>query len=128
MSDAEKRNVNTAPQVEVGSAEDVDAIMKKYDRESNTRIWTGTPKLVLRITMFLFGLFLIWMNMFATWDERFRRPLFLGLVIIAVFLFYPIKKGVTRANYIPWYDIVLALAGAGSFFFLDFFTERTVKD
>ena len=28
---------------DVGSAADVEAVMKKYDRESNTRIWEGTP-------------------------------------------------------------------------------------
>ena len=27
---------------------DVDAVMKKYDRESNTRVWEGIPKTMLR--------------------------------------------------------------------------------
>lgn len=38
MSEKEKMNVNTAPAVDTstGTAEDVEAIMKKYDRESNT--------------------------------------------------------------------------------------------
>lgn len=29
--------------VDVGTAEDVEAVMKKYDRESNTRVWEGKP-------------------------------------------------------------------------------------
>ena len=127
MSEIEKTKVNTAPEVDVGSAEDVDAIMKKYDRESNVRIWEGTPKMVLRVLMAVFGAFLVGMNLFATWDERFRRPLFLGLVIIAVFLFYPIKKGSTRVNYIPWYDIVLMILGSGSFFFYCWKLEEIVN-
>lgn len=51
LSDNEKTKVNTSPavDVEVGTAEDVDAIMKKYDRESNVRIWEGTPKFAIRI-------------------------------------------------------------------------------
>ena len=114
---SEENKVITTQDVEVGTAADVDAIMKKYDKESNTRIWTGVPAKVLRLVMVAFSLFLLWMNLFATWDERFRRPLFLGIVIIAVFLYYPIKKGVTRVNYMPWYDIVLAVLGAGSYFF-----------
>ena len=119
--------VNTAGQVDVGTAADVDAIMKKYDRESNTRVWTGTPAAVLRIVMAVFSLFLIWMNLFATFDERFRRPLFLGIVIIAVFLFYPMKKGGTqRANYVPWYDILLAAIGSFSFFFYCINLEKIV--
>ena len=91
MSDNEKTKVNTSPavDVEVGTAEDVDAIMKKYDRESNVRIWEGTPKFAIRILLAVFALFMVWMNMFATWDERFRRPLFVGMVIILVFLLYP---------------------------------------
>ena len=125
---SEEKKVSTAPEgAEVGTAEDVDAIMKKYDRESNTRIWTGTPKLVLRIMMAAFSLFIVWMNLFATWDERFRRPLFLGIVVIAVFLFYPVRKGSVRPNYIPWYDIVLAAVGAFSFFFYCVNLERIVN-
>ena len=48
MSEKEKMNVNTAPAADAstGTAEDVEAIMKKYDRESNTRIWEGVPKTV----------------------------------------------------------------------------------
>ena len=123
MSDVENK-VNTSGQADVGTAADVDAIMKKYDRESNTRIWTGVPALILRVLMAFFALFLIWMNLFATFDERFRRPLFLGIVIIAVFLFYPMKKGgVQKANYVPWYDILLAAIGSFSFFFYSFNLE-----
>ena len=29
---------------EIGSAADVDEVMKKFDRESNVRVWEGTPK------------------------------------------------------------------------------------
>ncbi len=127
MADPEREKVTAQPDVEVGTAEDVDAIMKKYDRESNVRIWEGTPKLVLRWLLAFFGLFLVWMNLFATWDERFRRPLFVGLIIIAVFLLYPAKKGTVRVNYIPWYDIVLAAAGSFSFFFYTFNLEKIVN-
>lgn len=39
---------------DVGSAADVEAVMKKYDRESNTRYWEGIPKLVIQILMAAF--------------------------------------------------------------------------
>ena len=95
MSDIEKTPVNTGPaaEIEVGTADDVDAIMKKYDRESNVRIWEGKPKAILRILLSAFGFFLVWMNMFATWDERFRRPLFMGMIIIAFKLEVPSAGG-----------------------------------
>ena len=65
LSDNEKTKVNTSPavDVEVGTAEDVDAIMKKYDRESNVRIWEGTPKFAIRILLAVFAPFMVWMNM-----------------------------------------------------------------
>ena len=40
---------------DVGSAADVEAVMKKYDRESNTRYWEGIPKLVIQILMAAFA-------------------------------------------------------------------------
>ena len=57
MSEKEKMNVNTAPAVDTstGTAEDVEAIMKKYDRESNTRIWEGVPKKVVRYLLAAFA-------------------------------------------------------------------------
>ena len=43
---------------------DVEAVMKKYDRESNTRIWEGTPKLLIRILMAIFSLYCIGVTLF----------------------------------------------------------------
>ena len=120
MGDLEDRSVNTAPagdpSVDVGTAEDVEAVMKKYDRESNTRIWTGVPELVIRIMLALFSLFMVWMNLFASFDNRVRHCLFLGFIILFVFILYPAKKGTQKVNHIPWYDIVLAVVGAACYF------------
>jgi len=107
----------TAADVDVGTMEDVDAIMKKYDRESNTRIWEGVPKQVVRWVTVAFGIFMIVMNMFLKMDERARRPIFLGLVLLLVFIYYPAKKGTQKVNHMPWYDIVLAALGAVCFFY-----------
>ena len=111
--------VNTAPAGDglTGTAEDVDAVMKKYDRESNTRIWEGVPKKVVRYLLAAFALLMVYMNLFANWDERVRRSLFVGIVIILSFLVYPAKKGSTKKNHIPIYDIVLMVLGAGAYFY-----------
>ena len=57
MAEKDNMKVNTSPvaDVETGTAEDVEAIMKKYDRESNTRIWEGTPKQVIRFLLAAFS-------------------------------------------------------------------------
>ena len=44
---------------------DVDAVMKKYDRESNTRIWEGAPKIALRVLMSAFSIYCILMTLFS---------------------------------------------------------------
>ena len=125
---AENENLNQTPVAgaDVGTAADVEAIMKKYDRESNTRYWEGVPKTVLRVFTALFGAYLIIANMFLKMDERARRPIFLGIVILLVFAYYPLKKGSTKVNHIPWYDVVLALVGSFCYFFYPMNLEKIV--
>lgn len=108
MEDQDKKTVNTAPAENGANVQaDVDEIMKKYDRESNVRIWEGVPKYVVSGLLIAFSLFLMWMNLVSTWSETKRRPLFLGLVILLVFIVFPMRKGaVQRVNRIPWYDII----------------------
>ena len=72
-------------------AADVDAIMRKYDRESNTRIWTGIPKNVVGIILALFSLYCIYVTLFANFLEQVRLSSFLGLVIVMGYLTYPAK-------------------------------------
>jgi len=127
MADNENLNQTPVADVEVGTAADVEAIMKKYDRESNTRIWEGKPKAVIRWATALFGMFLIYMNMFAKWDERVRRPLFLGLIILFAFVYYPLKKGSQKVNHMPWYDIVLAAVGAFCYFFYPLNLDKIIN-
>lgn len=98
----------------------VDEIMKKYDRESNVRPWKGMPDTVIKVLLAVFSLFMIYMNLFTVWDERIRRPLFVGIVILFIFILFPSGKNHVKAqkeNSIPFYDIILALAGSGSFFY-----------
>ena len=96
---------------------DVDAIMRKYDRESNTRIWEGKPKIVVGIILALFSLYCIYVTLFANFLEQVRLSSFLGLVIVMGYLTYPARKGKMQVNYMPWYDILLMVLGAASFFY-----------
>ena len=128
MAEHEKQAVNTAPaDVEVGSAEDVEAVMKKYDRESNVRIWTGFPAQLVRYGMALFMLMMIWVSMFSTWEGSVRRCFFLGVVLAFVFIMYPIKKNMKlKPNHIPIYDIVLLVVAVGVYFYQIIFKEELI--
>ncbi len=103
--------------VEVGTMEDVEKIMRKYDRESNVRIWEGCPKLIMRVISALFSLYCIWSTLFSTMMPEEKLNIFLGLILILGYLNYPIRKSHVRVNYIPWYDIVIMILGALPFFY-----------
>ena len=96
---------------------DVDAVMKKYDRESNTRIWEGAPKIALQVLMSAFSIYCILMTLFSKALPERRLSLFLGFIIIIGYLVYPARKGAVRVNHVPWYDWLLMVLGAGSFFY-----------
>ena len=115
-----KKKVDTAPAAETGGANDatdLDAVMRKYDRESATRIWEGTPKLIVRIIMAVFAVFCIAMTLFSRAMPEIRLTIFMGCIIIIGFLTYPAKKGSVHVNSLPWYDVVLMVIGAGCFFY-----------
>ncbi len=123
-------NQNPAGDASVGSAADVEELMKKYDRESNVRPWEGIPAIVIKVLLAAFSVFMIYMNLFAVWDERIRRPLFLGIVILFVFILYPAHKSGGRpqkVNWIPIYDIILAVAGSGCFFYFVINSQAIIK-
>ncbi len=99
---------------ENASAED---IMRQFDRESATRIWVGIPQKVVRYVMSVFSLYCIWSTLFSTADLPIRLSAFLGLIIIMGFLTYPASKHHVKPNSMPWYDIVIMVAGAACFFY-----------
>ncbi len=115
MSDMEKKS--SAANVEVGSAADVDEVLKKYDRESNTRIWEGKPKLVIRWLMVFFSLYSIYVTLFSTAMRQIRLMNFLGMILVIGYLNFPAKKGTQKVNHMPWYDILIMAVGAFGFFY-----------
>ncbi len=125
---AENKNLSTAAAgTDVGTAADVEAIMKKYDRESNTRNWVGTPKQIIRFVFAAFMIFMVWMNMFAHFSGQIRCCIFLGCTVPFTFFIYPLKKGDVAPNRMPWYDIVLAVLGAIPFFYYVFNFKNIVS-
>lgn len=96
---------------------DLDSVMKKYDQESNTRIWEGKPKFVVNCILAAFSLFCIYVTLFATWLEEIRLTSFVALIVFIGFIVFPVKKGKQRVNYMPWYDVIAAVVGSGAFFY-----------
>ncbi len=114
MSEKDRKDL---PDVEIGTAEEMDEVMRKYDRESATRIWEGVPKKLVSVVMALFSLYCIWMTLWCNWDMPIRLTSFLGLIIVMGYLTYPARKNHVKPNSMPWYDVALMALGAGSFFY-----------
>lgn len=108
-------------------AANVDAVMKKYDRESNVRIWEGAQKWVVTFILAAFSLFCIYVTLFATWLEEIRLTSFVGLIVLMGYIVFPAKKGVQKVNFMPWHDVIFMISGSGAFFYFTFFAESIVK-
>jgi TRAP transporter 4TM/12TM fusion protein len=115
---------NGAARLDDSAAED---IMRKYDKESATRIWEGRPQKVVRWVLAFFSLYCIWSTLFSTSDLPVRLTAFLGLITVMGYLTYPAGKKHVRVNYMPWFDVVLMVVGAGSFFYYCFNYMNLVK-
>ena len=106
---------------------DLDAVMRKYDRESNTRVWEGWQRWVVGAIMVLFSLYCIGMTLFYSGLPETRLAAFLAMIVFIGFLTYPVKKGHVKVNSMPWYDIVLMLIGTGCFLYFAFNALPIIK-
>ena len=128
-----KKRVDEAPAVDTAAAggediaADLDAVMRKYDRESNTRIWEGPLRWITGGLMVAFSLYCIAMTLWSTALPETRLSLFLACIVFIGFLTYPIKKGHVKVNFMPWYDIVLMLVGTGCFLYFAFNAMTLIK-
>lgn len=102
---------------DTGTAADVEEVMKKYDRESNTRVWEGWQKWVVKCLMIAFSLYCLYLTLWDTSLPEFRLAMFVGMIVVIGYLNFPMRKGSVEPNSMPWYDIVIMLAGALPFFY-----------
>ena len=117
MSVFHKHDTQVEETIEVGTAEDVEKLMRKYDRESNIRIWEGKPALVFNIIAAVFSAYCIWSTLFSVAALEKRLTSFLAFIVILGYLNYPASKHHLRVNYIPWYDYVIMVLGASAFMY-----------
>ena len=108
---------------------DVQAVMEKYDRESNVRVWDGIPKTVVRYMLVAFAVYSILLNFGLNWETRVERASFVGILVFLTFIVFPAQKGARKKlNYIPWYDVILAVLGGGSYFYFVFNLDKIIAN
>ena len=105
----------------------VDDVMKKFDRESNVRLWEGVPKQIVNGLLVAFSLFCIYVTLWGTFLEEVRLTSFMACIVFLGYLIYPARKGVQKVNYIPWYDIILMVCGTGSFLYFMFNAVKIIQ-
>ncbi|WP_343209229.1 TRAP transporter permease [Anaerolentibacter hominis] len=107
-------------------------LIAEFDREANIRHFTGAPALLVRALLISFTVYVFWITLIASPGEQVRRASFLAYLIFITFMIYPVRRRqARRINHVPWYDLIFACVGAGSFLYyiLNFetITDRAVR-
>lgn len=85
--------------------------LRKYDKESNTRILKGNSKLIVSTIAISWSLYQLYTAIFGALPSQLHRAIHLGFALTLTFLIYPRKKSLYKKG-IQIYDIILALLGA----------------
>ncbi len=114
--------------VEADEVVDADAIMQEFDRESNVRVFTGWRKKVITGMMAAFSIYMIFMALvLQNATKHTKLTTFMAFIMFMGYIMFPAyKKQTKKINYVPFYDIILAIAGAGSFLYYTIFQEDII--
>ena len=113
-------DVNTKPITMEADEEviDVDKIMADFDKESNTRHFSGIFQKIIKGAMVLFSLYVMLDGWTGTMEERQKMAWFIGIIVMFAFIIFPShKKEKKRMNHVPFYDWIFAALGSGAFFY-----------
>ena len=115
MSDVNTKSITMETDEEVI---DVDKIMADFDKESNTRHFSGIFQKIIKGAMVLFSLYVMLDGWTGTMEERQKMAWFIGIIVMFAFIIFPShKKEKKRMNHVPFYDWIFAALGSGAFFY-----------
>ena len=106
---------------------DLESVMKKYDQESNVRIWEGKARLAVNLVLASFSLFCIYVTLFTSWLEEHRLTSFMAWIVFIGFLVFPASKTGHKANHMPWYDILAMIMGTSAFLYFNVFAIDIIQ-
>ena len=106
---------------------DLETVMKKYDQESNVRLWEGKPRFAVNCVLALFSLFCLYVTLFASWLEELRLTTFVAWIVLIGILVFPARKSHQRVNHIPWYDWMIMIVGTGAFLYFAFNAKTIIQ-
>ena len=133
MSQGQEQSLShsQAPETTNPAAEeklDVNAILAKYDKESTNRVFANP--LLQKLTVLIcvaFSLFHLYTAAFGALAPQLQRSVHLGFALLLIFILYPATSKGSRDK-LPWWDILLGLAGAWVCIYIMINYERIVLD
>lgn len=90
------------------SEEEQQAILAKYDPESNTRNHEGIMKKVVYFGLLAFTIFQLYTAINGQFTAYIQRSIHLGFALALIFLLFPARKKWTSKPSVHWYDFILA--------------------
>ncbi len=114
-------------QFEELSVVDQQALLEKYDPESNTRSIGGMFKWVIYFGLLAFSLFQLYTAIFGQFPAQIQRTVHLGFGLTFIFLLFPALKKQSKTK-IPFYDFILAIGAIfiGTYWVINY--ERLVNN
>ena len=108
-------------QFETLTEEQQQALIEKYDTESNVRKISGIMGKVIWVILLAFALFQLYTAIFGQYPAQIQRTVHLGFGLTLVFLLYPSRKKGSKKQ-ITWYDYILAILAVfvGSYWVLNY--------
>ena len=93
--------------------ERAEAVLKKYDRESNTMQYTTFMAKVVSALAIAFSVFQLYTAIFGVLDAQLQRAVHLGFGLALSYLLYPTLDSWSRQTIHPL-DVILAVLGAAA--------------
>lgn len=121
MTTQKKVKEERAEEFEQITAEEQQAILEKYDIESNVRTVTGIMRHVIFYGLLAFSLFQLYTAIFGQFPAQIQRTIHLGFGLTLIFLLFPARKKAPKHK-IAWFDYLLALLsiGVGSYWSMNY--------
>ena len=106
---------------------DVNAILAKYDKESTNRVFKNPLHIIVAVICGAFSLFHLYTAAFGAFPPQIQRSVHLGFALFLIFILYPATSKGSRSK-LPWWDVLLAFAGAWVCAYIIINYERIVLD
>ena len=90
---------------------DAEAVLRKFDTESNTRTLTGFVARLVSAIAITFSMFQLYTSIFGVLDAHLQRAIHLSFGMALIFLMYPTRNSWSKTSVHP-VDVFLSVLGA----------------